>query len=156
MARVVLPVLMDEAKESFRCACLEALPFIHAPCWTWCGAHLFYVVVVSLDVCEACSRLISPGLPLLFGEQRRVGVVGVFTTRFALDSVTLLLSPGVLARYLCSFLTLEASTQQQFSRTSLFWSHGVYYCSRFELGGLPCVYCGLSLGVCQLVGAFAS
>ena len=93
MARVVLPVLMDEAKESFRCACLEALPFIHAPNWTCCGAHLFFVVVVSLDALEACSRLISPGLPLLSGEQRRVGLVGVFTLHFALDSVTLL-SPG--------------------------------------------------------------
>ena len=81
MARVVLLVLMDKAKESFRFACLEALPFIHAPNWSWRGAHLFYVGVVSLDVREACSRLISPGLPLLFGEQRRVGLVGVFLAR---------------------------------------------------------------------------
>ena len=40
MARVVLRVLVDEAKEYFRRACLEALPFIHATVWTWCGVRL--------------------------------------------------------------------------------------------------------------------
>ena len=59
-------------------------------------------------------------------------------------------------RDLCSFLTLEANTQQQFSRTSLFCSHGVYFCSRFVLGGLPFVHRGLSVRVCQLVDAFAA
>ena len=73
---------------------VEALPFIHAPVWTWCGAHPFFFVVVSLNAREACSRLICPGLPLLFGELRRDGLVGVFTMHFALDCVTLLPSPG--------------------------------------------------------------